>query len=121
MGKSGNLESGKQKARAAIGWMGEAPRETTRPAGLLDGRMCFHGPNGHPVLEVGASHEPERRPPDPARFKISVIEPGRETGVPIVRFMGREQVRMEQGAFQEPLEYSTSNIQRAGAVPGAPV
>jgi len=53
-------------------------------------------------LEVEASDEPERRSPirrvSTARTKLA----GSETGAPIQRFMGREQVRKEHADLHEP-------------------
>src|SRR6185369_10944881 len=65
-------------------------------------RSRFMVPMRVQSLEVEASHEPERRSPirrvSSARTKLA----GSETDAPIQRFIGREQVRKEHGAFHEP-------------------
>ena len=67
-------------------------------------------------LEVEASDEPERRSPirrvSTARTKLA----GSETGAPIQRFMGREQVRKEHGALHEPCPVTPTfqSARRAG-------
>ena len=47
-------------------------------------------------------NRPERRSPIRRVGVRPQDRAGSETGAPIARFMGREQVRKEQAAFQEP-------------------
>jgi len=99
---AGVSPAGSPSASLGVGTGGETPPEPAAEDGCAT-VVLLHGPKVHPILEVVASHEPERRPPGTARWmRLFADWPGRRPALhsPGSWFVSRS--KKEQGTFHEP-------------------